>query len=85
MDSFRSSYTCAITTVGRVSSVGIATRYRLGGPGIESRGVGGRKIFSATVQTDPEAHPASSTMGTGFPPSLLYNGYRVPGRKTAGA
>ena len=46
----------------RVSSVGIATRYGLDGPGIESRW---GAIFSATVQTDPGAHPASCTMGTG--------------------
>ena len=47
------------------SSVGIATWYRLDGPGIESR-CGVR--FSAPVQTGPGAHPASCTMGTGsFP------------------
>ena len=56
----------------RDSSVGIATRYGLDGPGIESRW-GAR--FSAPVQTGP-----------GAPPSLLYNGYRVfPGGKAAGA
>ena len=49
-------------TVGRHSSVGIATRYGLDGPGIESR-CGAR--FSASVQIDPEAHPTSYTMGTG--------------------
>jgi hypothetical protein len=47
--------------VGRDSSVGIAIRYGLDGPGIESRW-GDR--FSAPVQTDPEAHTASYTMGT---------------------
>jgi hypothetical protein len=48
------------------SSVGIATGYRLDGPGIETRWGGVR--FSAPVQTDPGAHPASCTMGTGaFP------------------
>ena len=47
------------------SVVGIATAYRMDGPGIESRW-GAR--FSAPVQTGPEAHPASCTMGTGsFP------------------
>ena len=46
----------------RDSSVGIATAYRLDGPWIESRW-GAR--FSAPVQTGPEAHPASCTMGTG--------------------
>jgi len=50
---------------GPGSVVGIATAYGLDGPGIESRW-GAR--FSAPVQTDPEAHPASCTMGTGsFP------------------
>ena len=47
---------------GRDSSVGIATRYGLDGPGIESRW--GTK-FSASVQTGPGAHPASCIMGTG--------------------
>ena len=52
-------------TVGRDSSVSIATYYGLDGPGIESRW-GSR--FSAPVQTRPEAHSASCTMGTGsFP------------------
>ena len=58
--------------MGRDSSVGIATRYGLDGPWIESRW--GAK-FSAPVHT-----------GLGGPPSLLYNGYRVfPGGKAAGA
>ena len=48
---------------GRDSSVGIATRYRLEGPGIESRG--GVARFSTPVRTGPEAHPTSYTMGTG--------------------
>ena len=48
---------------GRVSSVGIATRYGLDGPGIESRW--GGEIFL----TRPD-RPWG-------PPSLLYNGYRV--------
>jgi hypothetical protein len=46
-------------TAGRDSSVGIATRYGLHGPGIESRW-GAR--FSAPVQTGPGAHPASYKM-----------------------
>ena len=46
----------------RDSSVGIATRYRLDGSGIESRW---RARFSATVQTCPRGKPASYTMGTG--------------------
>ena len=50
---------------GQDGSVGIATRYGLDGPGIESLwGEGAR--FSASVQTGPVAHPASDTMGTGF-------------------
>ena len=61
-----------VNYVGRDSVVGIATRYGLDGPGIESRW-GAR--FSATVQTGPEAHPASYTMGTG---SFL--GVELPGR-----
>ena len=57
---------------GRDSAVGIATRYGLDGPGIESRW-GAR--FSAPVQTGPGAHPASYTMGTGSFP-----GVKRPGR-----
>jgi len=41
---------------GRNSSVGIATRYGRGGPGIESRWWA---TFSATVQTGPAALLAS--------------------------
>ena len=52
---------------GRDSSVGIATRYGLDGPGIESRWVA---RFSAPVQTDPGAHPASYRMGTGSFPGV---------------
>jgi hypothetical protein len=47
--------------MGRNSSVGIATRYDLDGPGIESRW-GAR--FSASAQTGPGNYPASCTMGT---------------------
>ena len=51
--------------MGRDSTVGVATRYGLDGPGIESRW-GAR--FSATVQTGPRSYPTSYTMGTGsFP------------------
>ena len=58
---------------GRDGSVGIATRYGLDGPGIESRW-GGGEIF----RTRTDRH-----WGT---PSLLYNGYRVfPVGKAAGA
>ena len=56
---------------GRDSSVGIANSYGLDGPGIESRWVA---KFSAPVQNDPGAHPAS------------YSGNRfsVPGVKRSG-
>ena len=47
--------------VGRDSSVGIAKRYVLDGPGIES--LWGAR-FSAPVQTCLGAHPPSCTMGT---------------------
>jgi hypothetical protein len=52
---------------GRDSSVGIETVYELKGLGILSR-CGGR--FFAHVQTGPEAHPASCTMGTGSFPGV---------------
>jgi len=59
-------------TMGRVSSVGIADRYGLDGPSIESR-LGGGQIF-CTCSDRPWG-----------PPSLLYNGYRVfPGGKASG-
>jgi hypothetical protein len=50
---------------GRHSAVGIATRFWLDGPGIESRW-GAR--FSAHVQTGLAAHLASYTMGIGSLP-----------------
>ena len=53
---------CHGSGVGRDSSVGIATRYGLDGPGIESRW---EARFSAPVQTSPGAHPASCTMVSG--------------------
>jgi hypothetical protein len=59
-------------TVGRDSSVGIAARYGLDGPGIESRW---EERFSAPVQTGTSAHPASYTIGTG-----LFWGDNRPGR-----
>ena len=52
---------------GRDGSVGIATRYGLDGPRIESRW---GAIFSAPVQTGPGAHPASCTVGTGSFPGV---------------
>jgi len=51
---------------GPGSSVGIATDYRLDGPGSDP---GGDEIFPP-VQTDPGAHPASCTMGTGSFPGV---------------
>ena len=51
----------------RDSSVGIATLYRLDGPGTESQW---EARFSAPVQTGCEAHPASCTMGTGSFPGV---------------
>ena len=53
--------------MGRDSSVGIATRHVLDGPGIESRW--GAK-FSAPVQTDLGAYPASYAMDTGSFPGV---------------
>ena len=58
--------------MGRDSSVGIATRYGLDGPGIESR-YGAN--FTTPVQTGPGAHPASCTMVNGSFP-----GVKRPGR-----
>jgi hypothetical protein len=60
----RSIVCCSIATckvMGRDGVVGIATRYGLDGPGIESRW---GRVFSAPVQTGPGAYPASYTMGT---------------------
>jgi hypothetical protein len=51
----------------RDSSVGIAVRYGLDSPGIESQW--GARI-AAPVQTGPGAHPASCTMGTGCFPGV---------------
>jgi len=60
-----------VVIVGRDSSVGIATRYRLHGPGSSP---GGGEIF----RTCPDR--------SWGPPSLLYNGYRVfPECKAPGA
>jgi hypothetical protein len=61
-----------IIIISRDSSVGIAIRYGLDGPGTESRW---GASFSAQVQTGSEAHPASYAMGTeSFP------GVKRPGR-----
>ena len=62
---------CVCVCVCRDSSVGVATRYGLDPPGIESRW--GGEIF----HTRPDR--------AWGPTSLLYSGYRVfPGRKAAG-
>jgi hypothetical protein len=58
--------------VGRDSSVGIATRYGLAGPGIESQW--GARLF-APVQTGSGVHSASYTMGAGTFPEV-----KRPGR-----
>ena len=58
--------------MGRDNSVGIATRYGLDGPGIESQW---EARFSAPVQAGSGAHPASCTMGTGSFPAV-----KRPGR-----
>jgi hypothetical protein len=60
--------------VGWDSSVGIAIRYVLDGPGIESWWEG--EIFR-TLQTGPGAHPASYTMGTGSFPGVKWPGRGV--------
>ena len=60
--------------MGRDSSVGIATRYGLYGPGIESR-CGAR--FSEPVQTGPGAHPASYRVDTGSFPGVMRPGRGV--------
>ena len=57
----------------RDSVVGIATRYRLDGPG-DQIPVGVR--FSSPVQTGSKPHPASYNMGTGsFPEGVKWPGH----------
>jgi hypothetical protein len=60
----QTSWVLSVTNVfwGQDSVVGIANRYGPDGPGIESRW--GARSY-APVHTDPGAHPASSTVGTG--------------------
>jgi len=70
-----SQFTCTYLTFAYFppdSSVGIATRYGLDGPGIEFRC---RRDFFAPVQAGPGVHPASCTKGTGS-----YPGLKRPGR-----
>ena len=64
-----------VINVDRNSSVGTMTSYGLYGPGIESRWGGWGPRFSAPVQTDHGAHPASYEVGTG-----LYPEVKRPGR-----
>jgi hypothetical protein len=66
-----------ILLVDRDSLVGIATRYGLECPGIESRWGGGAARFSAPVQIVPSAHPAPYTMGTGSFPGVKRQGRGV--------
>ena len=65
-------FTLNAKSKGRDSSVGIATRYGLGGPGIESRWW---RDFPRPSRPAPGAHPASCTMGTGS-----FAGVKRPGR-----
>ena len=63
---------CTVGAVGRDSAVGIATRYRLDGPGIESRW---GRLFP---------HPLRPALGANQPPMQwvpgLYRGVKRPGR-----
>jgi len=54
--------------IGATSVVGIATLYRLHGPGIESRWVGPK--FCVPVQTGSGVHSASYSRGTGCFPGV---------------
>jgi len=67
-------------SVGRDSSVGIATRYGLDDPEIESPWGGGGARYSAPVQTGPGVHPASYRKGTGSLPVVkrLGRGFDYP-------
>ena len=70
--------------MGWDSVVGIATRYGLDGPGIESLW---KRVFLAPVQTGPGAHPASCTVDTGSFPGVnqLRCGVDNPPTSSAGA
>jgi len=63
------SYTRHLSYKIKTLYIKTATGYGLDGPGIECRW-GAR--FSVPVQTGPEAHPASCTMGTGSFPGVKY-------------
>ena len=71
---FKTRWLLHVPPVITDSSVGIGTRYELGGPEIESRW-GAR--FPAPVQTCPGAYPTSYTMGTGSFPVVKRPGRRV--------
>jgi hypothetical protein len=63
-------FECVINDViDRDSAIGIATRYGLEDPGIQSRRGGGGG-FSAPAQTGPGAHPTSNTISTGSFPGV---------------
>jgi len=55
-------------SVGRDGSVGIATRYGMDGPGIESRW---DRDFPHPSRQELGAHPASYTVGTGSLPGVM--------------
>jgi hypothetical protein len=63
-----------VLSVDRESSVGIATRYGLDGPEIESRW-GAR--FTTPVKIGPRAHSASYAMGVGSFPWIKRPGLGV--------
>jgi hypothetical protein len=71
-----------LPSVGRGSSVGIATRYGLDGPGGRIP-VGAR--YSASVQTGPRVHPAFYTRGTGSYPGVTRPGRAVDHPPTSNA
>jgi hypothetical protein len=64
-------YLFSCLAVGRDSSVGIANRYGLDGPEIESRR---GERFSAPFQTGPGPHQTSYTTDTGSFPELKREG-----------
>jgi len=64
------------------SSIGIATRYGLDGPEIESRW---EARYSAPVHICPGAHPAPYIMGTGSFPGIKRPGPRVDHPPASGA
>ena len=59
-------------SMSRDSVVGVATRYGMDGPDIESRW---RARFSSPVQTSSDTHPDTYTMDTGSFPAV-----KRPGR-----